>query len=456
MVHADPRLRAGDVVYLIAAYSELYGWGYVVNVTTYRDDQLGKEAFKVKVTRPVVRHNLVQAEAIKRLPTLGRIFETSDLNLIELQPHQVNTFNRLIRSQGAEAPADVEEVKNPGEHLYRLEKVYFAANGSRTTLIELMDVLRDVKTEEEAWDEADYMRDEGWVETIGDNGPPLVRLLHKGVKAAEASLFPTAETANQSESQIPAQTAAPANISGNSTLDIFISHSSQDVKIAAALIDLLKAALNLPSESIRCTSVAGYQLPVGADVDEHLQREIYDSKVFIGIISPSSLDSTYVLFELGARWGAKRPLLPVLALADKSVLKEPLKSKHAGCLYISGDIHNLLSEVSRQVGKPLDKVASYERHLKTLIRRSKPKTERKPKTANNEANTKEAARKRDEEADIQMYAQLCKALDEAGGNGYEVTPGSPEHLWAERMVQKGLLKRLASGRFYSLPDGRAF
>jgi hypothetical protein len=88
-----------------------------------------------------------------------------------------------------------------------------------------------------------------------------------------------------------------------------------------------------------------------------------------------------VLFELGARWGAKRSLLPVVALADKSVLKEPLKSKHAGSLYVSGDIHNLLSEVSRQLGKPLDKVASYEKYVQALIRKAKPRTERRKKTA---------------------------------------------------------------------------
>ena len=51
-------------------------------------------------------------------------------------------------------------------------------------------------------------------------------------------------------------------------LDIFISHSGQDQQIASVLIDLLRAATNIPPTRIRCTSVDGYRLPGGASTDE--------------------------------------------------------------------------------------------------------------------------------------------------------------------------------------------
>jgi hypothetical protein len=46
-------------------------------------------------------------------------------------------------------------------------------------------------------------------------------------------------------------------------LEIFISHSSKDKNLVGSFIELLKFALNVPAESIRCTSVDGYRLPAG-------------------------------------------------------------------------------------------------------------------------------------------------------------------------------------------------
>jgi hypothetical protein len=98
-----------------------------------------------------------------------------------------------------------------------------------------------------------------------------------------------------------------------STIDVFISHSSQDARIAEALITLLRSALNILPNRIRCTSVEGFRLPAGVSTDDQLRIELRESKLFIAIITKASLQSTYVLFELGARWGANLHMIPLLA-----------------------------------------------------------------------------------------------------------------------------------------------
>lgn len=53
-VFVDVRLQSGDVVYLIAAADELYGWGHVIKRESYRDQDMQSRAYRVTVTRPVV------------------------------------------------------------------------------------------------------------------------------------------------------------------------------------------------------------------------------------------------------------------------------------------------------------------------------------------------------------------------------------------------------------------
>ena len=91
------------------------------------------------------------------------------------------------------------------------------------------------------------------------------------------------------------------------SMKIFISHSSFDVEFAKLLIDLMRKSLNLRSTDIRCSSVDGYRLPGGVPTDQSLRAEVHDAELVIGLITPNSLKSIYVSFELGARWGATDP-----------------------------------------------------------------------------------------------------------------------------------------------------
>src|SRR4051812_23003920 len=111
-----------------------------------------------------------------------------------------------------------------------------------------------------------------------------------------------------------------------SAVRVFVSHSSRDRILAERLILLLRDALNLESHEILCTSVDGYRLRVGADVDRELLRMAIDADVMIAILSSGASQSQYVAFELGVRLANDKELWPLLAPGmTANDLQSPLK-----------------------------------------------------------------------------------------------------------------------------------
>ena len=150
---------------------------------------------------------------------------------------------------------------------------------------------------------------------------------------------------------------------------LFISHSSTDSLLAGRLVDLFEKALKLSAREIRCTSVNGYRLPVGADADEQLRREVFVARAFIAILTPASLRSPYVLFELGARWGAKRHLAPVLARGSHTIdLGAPLNSLNALELVERGQALQVVQDIAEYLQKPLEPMAAFEDAVSAVVR----------------------------------------------------------------------------------------
>jgi hypothetical protein len=80
---------------------------------------------------------------------------------------------------------------------------------------------------------------------------------------------------------------------------VFISHSSKDEELARAVTDLLKSAINLARKAMRCSSVDEYKLPGGVHTETTLREEVNGATVLLGLVTPNSLASAYVAFELG-------------------------------------------------------------------------------------------------------------------------------------------------------------
>lgn len=170
------------------------------------------------------------------------------------------------------------------------------------------------------------------------------------------------EYLNELKSKIEEQKKMP-----ESRIRLFISHSSKDSLFVQALIDLLRSALNLGASQIRCTSIDGYRLPGGANTIEQLRQEVHQADAFIGIISVESIKSLYVVFELGARWGASRPLIPLIAPGTSTdLLGGPLAGINALASANRSQLHQLIDDLSRELGLTPEPSSSFERHIDTI------------------------------------------------------------------------------------------
>jgi hypothetical protein len=155
----------------------------------------------------------------------------------------------------------------------------------------------------------------------------------------------------------------------NSRIRLFISHSSKDSEFTQLLIELLLAALHLSTSNIRCTSIDGYRLPGGAHTDIQLRQEVHEADAFIGVISSHSIGSLYVAFELGARWGAGRPLIPLITPGtDSKILGGPLTGINALNAGNRSQLHQLVSDLSTGLHIQSEPSAVYERKIDDILK----------------------------------------------------------------------------------------
>lgn len=152
-------------------------------------------------------------------------------------------------------------------------------------------------------------------------------------------------------------------------MKIFISHSSADERVVSAFVELLRVSIiGLQSEHIRCTSLDGYRFPSGTRFEDQLKLEVFESEVVVALLTPSSVRSTYVLFELGARWATPRPLLVVRAGGlGQAQIEGPLASLQSSDGTSEAQIMDLLALVAATIQMPLDRYAGFTRQLKTYL-----------------------------------------------------------------------------------------
>lgn len=141
---------------------------------------------------------------------------------------------------------------------------------------------------------------------------------------------------------------------------VFVSHSNKDKELASRVVELLRRALNLRSDDIRYTSEAGYGLPAGANIEQSLRQDVRDADVLIGLLTPNSLSSIYVIFELGARWGMNKTNIYLYAKdMTPEELGSPLKDYNGLDCSNTVHMHRLVEDVANCLNVNADRTSSF-------------------------------------------------------------------------------------------------
>ena len=139
------------------------------------------------------------------------------------------------------------------------------------------------------------------------------------------------------------------------SVQIFVSHKESEKKIAESLVDFLKSSLDINDNEIRCTSVAGYQLKFERTIPDQLKRDIRSSKVIIALLTEESLESKWIMFEIGASWALGKKVVPILGTGlNHENLPGPLRSR-PGIFIGEADSSNRMRDAIKEIAKSTKK-----------------------------------------------------------------------------------------------------
>jgi hypothetical protein len=154
---------------------------------------------------------------------------------------------------------------------------------------------------------------------------------------------------------------------------LFVSHASSDADLARAVVVAVEQALKVSARRIRCTSLDGYRLPAGARTSDVLRQEILGSGAFLALLTPRSVESSYVMFELGARWGASKQVVPLLARdVDPRSIPSPLDEVNCLALTEKGQVLQLLEDLAAVLSLPLEPYASFAGAVERVVASANP------------------------------------------------------------------------------------
>jgi hypothetical protein len=153
---------------------------------------------------------------------------------------------------------------------------------------------------------------------------------------------------------------------------VFVSHASEDKKLAGALVELLRSALNMPADRVLCTSVDGYRLPAGRDADEALRQAVLAARTLVGIISPASQRSTYVQAEIGGRWVTRKHIIPVTAGGvSPGQVRGPAGRLNALDLSSRPNVQQLISDLGTELRIEPERPEVFATHVERVVEASK-------------------------------------------------------------------------------------
>jgi hypothetical protein len=104
---------------------------------------------------------------------------------------------------------------------------------------------------------------------------------------------------------------------GKDNIRLFVSYARED---SAAAKELLSQLASQPNFHVFTTN----KISAGEDWQSKIKKELSQSDYFLVLLSPTSLQSKWVQFELGAAWGLNKFIIPVVT-SQEVVKRLPLK-----------------------------------------------------------------------------------------------------------------------------------
>jgi hypothetical protein len=150
-------------------------------------------------------------------------------------------------------------------------------------------------------------------------------------------------------------------------IKIFVSHSSRDRELVAAFVRALEDSMVVDDGELRCTSLPGRRPRTGAGLPATLKKEVNEANVIIGLLTPESLESGWVMFELGAGWGAEKWVVPVIAGIDYDSLPGPLKDTLSADATNQAELEQMFQEIAETLGLKRRQAGRAADAIKALI-----------------------------------------------------------------------------------------
>lgn len=104
-------------------------------------------------------------------------------------------------------------------------------------------------------------------------------------------------------------------------IKVFVSHSAVDTVFARKLRNLLFQRANARVFTTE-------ELSAGEKWESKLRNELAAADVVVVLLTPNSVDSSWVLHEIGAAWALGKPIIPVVTRRDV-LNKMPVPLEHA-------------------------------------------------------------------------------------------------------------------------------
>lgn len=135
------------------------------------------------------------------------------------------------------------------------------------------------------------------------------------------------------------------------TRSVFVSHAHVNTDSVRRLCMLLQDGMDLKPQQLFCSSLTGQGLLVGQDVQATLHQKLTRASCVLAYVTVDYFASPYCMCELGAAWGKRKVVLPVLV---EPVSQSDLPGTVAGILSVvetnSDAIDKLHDALAGQLG----------------------------------------------------------------------------------------------------------